>query len=227
MIEPRATLPSGTSVPKKRLISRNKRCAVYESSDSESLILHYFDIEGKPGSGAIQNRLNEVLFSHFSSICLENHFVKVLNMKEQLVVSTDPLRFSVIIHNLATGCFAKRFGLSIGSILPFFIPEYKMDEHLLSRDHIVAFGWLGISEMKDLHRLLQRINDFLSGIFLSLNMRLGRYALRFGFCEDVDIYEQSRFILGDSFDLDTMNAVDSKTGQFLTIYEVAERFGIV
>ena len=70
-----------------------------------------------------------------------------------------------------------RLGLEEGTQLPRSIIEfyYKNDalnDPMVSEEHITAFGWATPQEIDDIMALAIRVNDFLSGLFLGVGIRL-------------------------------------------------------
>ena len=79
-------------------------------------------------------------------IGIPTHFVRRLNMREQLVREVEIIPIEVVIRNVAAGSLAQRFGIPEGTPLPRSIVEYyyKYDElgdPMVSEEHITAFGW--------------------------------------------------------------------------------------
>ena len=60
---------------------------------------------------------------------------------------------------------------------------YKADElgdPLISDEHVTAFGWASHQELEEIVAVTLRVNDFLSGIFLGIGVRLIDFKLEFG-----------------------------------------------
>jgi phosphoribosylaminoimidazole-succinocarboxamide synthase len=223
---------------------------VYNGPNPGTYVLCFkddIDAENPPiqGRGAINNRLSELFMTRFGEIGIPNHFIKRLNMHEQLVRVADPLPFHVLVHNVALGNFAKRMGLEEGTLLQDFIPEFHTPlvegQSLLSDRHMTTLGWVGLEELDFLYQTLQRIHDFLNGQFLVLGIRLLNYRLKFGRVYLSDLSEESQLILIDEISQETCQLMDIRTGKRLdinnpyidrtmahTLYqEMAARFGIL
>ena len=94
----------------------------------------------------LNNRISEYLMTRLGEAGIPTHFVRRLNMREQLVREVEIIPIEVVIRNIAAGDFAKRLGIAEGAALPRSIVEYyyKSDEladPLVSEEHITAFGW--------------------------------------------------------------------------------------
>ena len=66
------------------------------------------------GKGVLNNRISEYLMEKLSSIGIPTHFVRRLNMREQLVKEVEIIPIEVVIRNVVAGSLAKRFGLEEG-----------------------------------------------------------------------------------------------------------------
>jgi phosphoribosylaminoimidazole-succinocarboxamide synthase len=123
----------------------------------------------------------------------------------------------VVVRNVAAGSLAKRLGLTEGTALPRSIIEfyYKNDElgdPMVSEEHVTAFGWATPQEIDDIMALAIRINDFLSGLFLGIGIRLVDFKLEFG-----RLYEgeMMRIVLADEISPDSCRLWDMKTNDKL------------
>jgi phosphoribosylaminoimidazole-succinocarboxamide synthase len=195
------------------------------------------------GKGVLNNRISEYLLTRLGEIGVATYFVRRLNMREQLVREVEPIPIEVIMRNIAAGSFARRFGMAEGTPLPRSIVEYyyksdELEHPMISEEHITAFGWATPQEIDEMMSLALRINDFLSGLFLGIGMRLMDLKIEFGrLWED----EQVRMVLADEvcpdscrlWDLRTNQRLDQKRhsgdfGDLADAYqEVARRLGIL
>jgi phosphoribosylaminoimidazole-succinocarboxamide synthase len=138
---------------------------------------------------------------------------------------------------------AKRLGLDEGTILPrsiieLFYKNDKLHDPMVTEEHITAFGWATPQELDDIAALAIRINDFLSGLFLGVGIRLVDFKLEFGRHWEQDMM---RVILADEISPDSMRLWDIKTNEKLdkdrfrrdlggvteAYSEVARRLGIL
>jgi len=81
------------------------------------------------GKGVINNRISEFLMTKLGEIGVPTHFIRRLNMREQLIRQVEIIPLEVVVRNVAAGSFAKRFGVEEGTQLPRSIMEffYKND----------------------------------------------------------------------------------------------------
>lgn len=166
------------------------------------------------GKGVLNNIISEFLMLRLHEIGIPTHFIRRLNMREQLVREVEIIPVEVIIRNVAAGSMSKRLGIPEGTVLPRSIVEYcyKSDElgdPLISEEHITAFGWASPQDIDDLLAMSLRINDYLSGIFMGIGIKLVDFKLEFG-----RIYDENgemRIVLADEISPDNCRLWDAKT----------------
>ncbi|MEQ8708780.1 MAG: phosphoribosylaminoimidazolesuccinocarboxamide synthase [Rhodospirillales bacterium] len=195
------------------------------------------------GKGVLNNRISEYLMTRLSEIGVPTHFVRRLNMREQLVREVEIVQVKVAVRNIAAGSFADRFGMAEGAPLPRSIVEFRyMSEELgypiVSEEHITAFGWAVPQELDDILAMSLRINDFLMGLFLGVGIRLVDFKLEFGRLWTGD---DLRIVLADEISPDSCRLWDIKTNERMdkdrfrqdlgrveeAYQEVARRLGIL
>jgi len=211
---------------RRRRVYEGKAKILYEGPEPGTLIQHFKDdatafnnqkhavIEGK---GVLNNRISEYMFTNLEAIGIPTHFIRRLNMREQLVRSVEIVPVEVVARNVAAGSICKRLGLEEGTPLPRSIIEfyYKADElndPLITEEHITAFGWATPQEIDDMVSMTQRVNDFLTGLFLGVGIRLVDFKLEFGRQYDNDMM---RLIVADEISPDGCRLWDIKTNEKL------------
>jgi phosphoribosylaminoimidazole-succinocarboxamide synthase len=211
---------------KRRRIYEGKAKVLYEGPEPGTLIQHFKDdatafnakkhalIDGK---GVLNNRISEYIFQRLGEIGVPTHFIKRLNMREQLIREVEIIPLEVVVRNVAAGSLSTRLGLEEGSQLPRSIIEfyYKKDElndPMVSEEHITAFGWANDAELTEMIQLAQRINDFLVGLFLGIGIRLVDFKVEFG-----RLYENDtmRIVLADEISPDCCRLWDVQSGDKL------------
>ncbi|MEL7130136.1 MAG: phosphoribosylaminoimidazolesuccinocarboxamide synthase, partial [Pseudomonadota bacterium] len=164
---------------RRRMIYEGKAKILYEGPEPGTLVQYFkddataFNAEKKAvldGKGALNNRISEFMMTRLGDIGIPNHFIKRLNMREQLIKKVEIIPLEVIVRNVAAGTLSKRLGIEEGEPLPRAIVEfcYKKDElgdPLVAEEHISAFGWASPAEIDDMISLALRANDFMSGLF--------------------------------------------------------------
>src|SRR6185295_12520763 len=233
-------------------IYEGKAKILYEGPEPGTLIVHYkddataFNAQKKAvidGKGVLNNRISEMIFTRLNELGLPTHFLKRLNMREQLVREVEIIPLEVVVRNVAAGSLAKRLGIEEGTALPRSIIEfyYKKDElndPMVSEEHITAFNWATPQEIDDMMHLAIRINDFMSGLFLGIGIKLVDFKVEFGRLYENDMM---RIVLADEISPDSCRLWDIKTqdkldkdrfrrdmGGLVEAYqEVAKRLGIM
>ncbi len=195
------------------------------------------------GKGVLNNRISEFLMLRLAEIGVQTHFVRRLNMREQLVRAVEIIPVEVVVRNVAAGSISKRLGIEEGTALPRSIVEYyfkndELGDPLVSEEHITAFGWASTQDLDDMLQMALRINDFLSGLFLGVGLKLVDFKLEFGrLWED----EEVQVVLADEISPDSCRLWDVETKEKLdkdrfrrdlggveeAYQEVARRLGVL
>src|SRR3546814_11939324 len=79
---------------------------------------------------------------------------------------------------------------------------------LVTDEHIACFGWASQEELHDLADLAIRINDFLSGLFAGIGIRLVDFKLEFGRAWDGEF---ARILLADEISPDGCRLWDMRS----------------
>jgi phosphoribosylaminoimidazole-succinocarboxamide synthase len=109
---------------------------------------------------------------------------------------------------------------------------------MVSEEHITAFGWANTQEIDDITALAIRVNDFLTGLFLGIGIRLIDFKMECGRLWENDML---RIVVADEISPDSCRLWDMKTnekldkdrfrrdlGGLIEAYtEVAKRLGIM
>ncbi|MDP3491638.1 MAG: phosphoribosylaminoimidazolesuccinocarboxamide synthase [Hyphomonadaceae bacterium] len=237
---------------KRRKIYEGKAKILYEGPEPGTLIQYFkddataFNNEKRAvldGKGVLNNRISEFVMMQLNGIGIPTHFLKRINMREQLIREVEIIPLEVICRNVAAGSIAKRLGIEEGTPLPRSIIEfcYKKDElgdPLVSEEHITAFNWATHQEIDDIIAMTLRINDFLTGLFAGAQIKLVDFKVEYG-----RLYEGEmvRTVLADEISPDSCRLWDMTTGEKLdkdrfrrdlggvteAYAEVARRLGII
>ena len=237
---------------KRKKIYEGKAKILYKGPQPNTIIQYFKDdataFNNKKfavinGKGVLNNRISSFLMEKIKHIGIPTHFIKRLNMREQLVHAVEIIPIEVVIRNIAAGSICKRFNLKEGEALPRAIVEYyyksdELNDPLVSNEHITAFEWANSNELEDIFNMSLRINDFLIGVFSSIGIKVIDFKLEFGrFYKD----ENLEIILADELSPDNFRLWDNKTNKKLdkdrfredlgnmkeAYQEVAERLGVL
>lgn len=237
---------------RRKQIYEGKAKILFEGPEPGTLIQYFKDdatafnnekhavLEGK---GVLNNRISEFIMSGVERIGVPTHFIRRLNMREQLVRHVEIIPLEVVVRNVAAGSIAKRLGLENGTPLPRSVIEfyYKNDDlgdPMVCEEHITAFNWANPQEIDDMMALALRVNDFLSGLFVGVGIKLVDFKLEFGRQYEGDLM---RLVLADEISPDSCRLWDMESGDSLdkdrfrkdlggvveAYREVAQRLGVV
>jgi len=211
---------------RRKKIYEGKAKTLYEGPEPGTIIQYFkddataFNAEKKAvieGKGVLNNMLSEYFMTGLNTIGVPTHFIKRINMREQLVRACEMVPLEVIVRNFAAGSMAKRLGMDEGAQLPRPIVEYclkddKLGDPLVTEEHIAAFGWASQQDMDDILSLALRVNDFLSGVMFGVGIRLVDFKIEIGRVYDGDF---QRLIVADEISPDSCRLWDIATGRKL------------
>ena len=182
---------------------------------------------------------------NLNDIGVPTHFIRRLNMREQLIREVEIVPLEVVVRNVAAGSLATRLGIEEGTQLPRSIIEfyYKNDalnDPMVSEEHVTAFGWASPQEIDDIMALAIRVNDFLTGPVSSASASvssISRSRMRSSLWEG----DMMRIVVADEISPDSCRLWDIKSndkmdkdrfrqdmGGLVEAYtEVAKRLGIL
>ncbi|GAN61188.1 phosphoribosylaminoimidazolesuccinocarboxamide synthase [Acetobacter cibinongensis] len=237
---------------RRRQLYEGKAKILFEGPEPGTIV-QYFKDDATAGNGAksgvitgkgvLNNRISEHLMLRLQEIGIPTHFIRRINMREQLVKEVEIIPLEVVVRNIAAGSIAKRFNIEEGTRLPRAIVEfyYKNDalgDPLVSEDHIIAFGWACPHDLEEMTGHAMRVNDFLCGLFAGIGIQLVDFKLEFGRQWDGD---DSHIVLADEISPDNCRLWDTHTSEKLdkdrfrrdmgsvkeAYQEVARRLGIL
>jgi phosphoribosylaminoimidazole-succinocarboxamide synthase len=203
---------------RRRRIYEGKAKVLFEGPQPGTLVQYFkddADNKRKPGiitgKGVLNNRISEYLMVRLAEIGVPTHFMRRLNMREQLVRELEIIQIEVAV---------------------------ELGSPLVAEEHITAFGWAATQEIDDMMQMALRINDFLCGLFHGVGLRLVDFRLEFGrLWED----EEPRIVLADEISPDSCRLWDLNTNEKLdkdrfdrdlgsveqAYQEVARRLGVL
>jgi len=169
------------------------------------------------GKGVLNNRLSEYFMLGLTALGIPNHFIKRLNMREQLCHKVEIIPLEVIVRNVAAGSMSKMLGIEEGTALPRPIVEfcYKDDslgDPLVAEEHILAFNWASQQDLDDIVAIALRVNDYMSGLMYGVGIKLIDFKIEIGRQYEG---EYQRLIVADEISPDSCRLWDAKTNQKL------------
>ncbi len=212
---------------RRRQIYEGKAKILYEGPEPGTLIQYFkddataFNAQKKGtinGKGVLNNRISEHIFTLLGNIGIPTHFIRRLNMREQLIRQVEIVPIEVVVRNVVAGSLAKKLGLDEGTQLPRTIVEYyfkddALGDPMVTDEHILCFGWAAQEELHDMADMAIRVNDFMSGLFAGIGIRLVDFKLEFGRIFDENGY--ARIILADEISPDGCRLWDMASGEKL------------
>ena len=240
---------------RRKKVYEGKTKILYDGPEPGTLIQYFKDegisseapvtseAKGTEGKGVLNNRLSEFFMTGLNSIGVPTHFIKRLNMREQLVRMAEILPLEVVVRNFAAGELSAKLGIPEGTALPRPIVEYyykddRLSSPMVAEEHIVAFGWASQQDLDDVVALALRVNDFLSGVMMGVGVRLADFRIEVGRVWEGDYM---RLIIADEISPDNCRLWDlrpvidrgdgqpvAEPGPMADVYtELARRLGVL
>ena len=211
---------------RRKKIYEGKAKILYEGPEPGTLVQYFkddataFNAQKKDvidGKGVLNNRLSEFFMKGLIQIGVPTHFIKRLNMREQLIRSVEIIPLEVIVRNYAAGTMSQRLGLEEGTQLPrpiieFCLKDDSLGDPLVAEEHILAFGWASQQDLDDMIALALRVNDFLSGCMLAVGIKLVDFKIEIGRIWEGEF---QRLVIADEISPDGCRLWDIETGQKL------------
>jgi phosphoribosylaminoimidazole-succinocarboxamide synthase len=177
---------------RRKKVYEGKAKILYEGPEPGTLIQYFKDeaAAGQPevqpsaveGRGVLNNRLSEFFMTGLNSIGVPTHFIRRLNMREQLVRMAEIIPLQVVVRNFAAGELSSRLGIPEGMPLPRPIVD-------------------------DMIALALRVNDFLSGVMMGVGIRLADFRIEVGRIWEGDFM---RLIVADEISPDNCRLWDMR-----------------
>ncbi len=237
---------------RRKKIYEGKAKILYEGPEPGTIVQYFkddataFNAQKKDvidGKGVLNNRLSEFFMNGLNGIGVPTHFIRRLNMREQLCRACEIIPLEVIVRNYAAGSLSKRLGIEEGTALPRPIVEYcykddALGDPLVTEEHIAAFGWASQQDMDDIVHLALRVNDFMAGVMLGAGIRLVDFKIEIGRVYEGDF---QRLVVADEISPDSCRLWDIESGEHLdkdvfrrdlgsltdAYTEVARRLGVI
>ncbi|MDP2085532.1 MAG: phosphoribosylaminoimidazolesuccinocarboxamide synthase [Gemmobacter sp.] len=237
---------------RRKKVYEGKAKILYEGPEPGTLIQYFKDdAANQPvlkqtsadGRGVLNNRLSEFFMAGLNAIGVPTHFIRRLNMREQLIRMVEIIPLIVTVRNYAAGELTRRLGIPEGTALPrpiveFYFKDDKLGNPLVTEEHVIAFGWASQQDLDDMVALALRVNDFLSGAMLGAGIRLADFRIEVGRVWEGDYM---RLIVADEISPDSCRLWDMRgneateregqprePGPLADVYtELARRLGVL
>lgn len=238
---------------RRKTLYEGKAKIIYEGPEPGTLI-QYFKDDATAGNGAkkgliagkgvLNNRISAHIMTKLETIGIPTHFLKSLNMREQLVRQVEVIPLEVVVRNIAAGSLVKRLGIPEGSylntpLIEFYYKKDELNDPMVNEGHILTFGWADPYELEEIMGQAYRVNDYLSGLFAGIGLKLVDFKLEFG--RIYGEYDEIYIVLADEISPDNCRLWDANTNEKLdkdrfrqdlggvveAYQEVAKRLGLV
>ena len=211
---------------RRKKIYEGKAKILFEGPEPGTLVQYFkddataFNAQKKAvleGKGVLNNRISEYIMVRLNGIGVQNHFIRRLNLREQLIKEVEIIPLEVVCRNVAAGSLSERLGLPEGQALPrsiieFYYKDDKLKDPLVTEEHITAFNWASTQDIDDMLAMTLRVNDFLSGMFGAVGITLVDFKVEYGRVWENDF---SRVLLADEISPDSCRLWDSQTNDKL------------
>ena len=109
---------------RRRRIYEGKAKILYEGPEPGTLIQFFKDdatafnkkkhdvVDGK---GVLNNRISEYIFTHLNRIGIPTHFIRRINMREQLIKEVEIIPLEIVVRNIAGSRSRKRLRIEEGT----------------------------------------------------------------------------------------------------------------
>ena len=234
-------------------IYEGKAKILYEGPEPGTIIVHFkddataFNAQKKAvidGKGVLNQRISEFIFTKLNELGIPTHFLRTPQHARAAGARGRD-------HSARGGgpqCRRRIAGQAPGPRgRPRRCPARSSNSTtrttssaipMVSEEHITAFNWASPQEIDDMMHMAIRINDFLSGLFLGIGIKLVDFKIEFGRLYENDMM---RIVLADEISPDCCRLWDIKTqdkldkdrfrrdmGGLVEAYqEVARRLGII
>ena len=137
------------------------------------------------GKGVLNNHISAYIMQYLKSKRIPTHFEEKLNDREQLIKKCEIIPIEFVVRNITAGSIAKKLGIKEGlklkkPLLEYYYKEDSLDDPMISRDHLITFGWATKSELKKIDKMSLQINKHLRNLFLKKNIILVDFKIEFG-----------------------------------------------
>jgi phosphoribosylaminoimidazole-succinocarboxamide synthase len=178
----------------RQQLYEGKAKVIFEGPEDGTLVQYFkddataFNAQKKDvitGKGVLNNYISEHIMQAVERIGIPTHFLERLNDREQLIRKLEIIPVEIVVRNVAAGSICPRLGLEEGSALPntlveFCLKDDALGDPIIAAEHITTFGWASADELDVIYDDTLRINDFLTGLFHGIGVRLVDFKLEFG-----------------------------------------------
>src|ERR1700736_6302860 len=113
----RRTAQEGIVMARRRQLYEGKAKILFEGPEPGTLVQYFkddataFNAQKKgviTGKGVLNNRISEYLMLRLTAIAAPTHFLRPLNIREQLIREVEIIPVEVVVRNVAAGSLSTR-----------------------------------------------------------------------------------------------------------------------
>jgi len=179
------------------LLYEGKSKAMYAGPDDGTLIVRYKDTatafngekkEELSGKGILNAAISNLIYGYLAANGIGTHLLEVIDETSVLVKKAEIVMVEVIVRNVATGSFSKKYGVPEGTALQnttveFSVKSDELGDPMINESQITALGLASAEELAELTAQSLRINGLLCTLFEKAGIRLIDFKLEFGRCD--------------------------------------------
>ncbi len=178
---------------KSAIVVKGQSKTLYESDKPDTLIQEFRDDFIAPsgrkrkisGRAKSNNLISAFLFEYLESYHVATHYIKTEDNKKMLVRKLEMIPVRVVVRNIATEAFCKKYKFKEGSVLDYPVIEHYLktgekDEPFVNDFHLYALHHATPKEMRTIERMASKVNALMKSFFLRRNMQLVDFVLEFG-----------------------------------------------
>jgi phosphoribosylaminoimidazole-succinocarboxamide synthase len=168
------------------------------------------------GKGVLNNRISEHIMTALNGIGVPTHFIRRVNMREQLIRACEIIPVEIVVRNVAAGSISasasasRRASRCRARSSSSTSRTTSSATRWVTEEHILAFNWASQQDIDDMISLALRVNDFLSGLMLGVGLKLVDFKIECGRIWDGDF---QRVIVADEISPDSCRLWDTRTGK--------------
>src|SRR5699024_2371626 len=134
------------------------------------------------GKGRLNNEISAYIFKALNEQGVQTHFIEKLSETEQLVHQTEIIPLEVVVRNVAAGSITRRLGIEADTpfnppLVELFYKDDELGDPLVNDEHALFLSNVTESELQEIKAKALDINQQLTKIFDSINLKLVDFKL--------------------------------------------------